>query len=555
MNLQVLRDGIRWLADKPIPTILAGLVLALAMGIGTVAFSVVNAALLRPAPYPSADRIVAISNVRLHRAGIGGVSPRRFLDFKNNAQSFENVAAFRTANQTFVLTGSGEPRLIRGARVSKDFFRLLGSSPMLGRTFESEAEISGNVRTAILSYGLWCDLLACDQTSIGKSVVLDGESFIVIGVMPRSFKIYGDRPIDLWLPLFEPAEAAIVRGQADLHVLARLKKEVSLQKAQAEAAVLDRQLATQYPETDKDLSFHLSYWWPSISERARPALDILSGAVALVLLIACSSLAFVLLAKSFAREKEIAIRLACGASTLRLAGAFLVEGLLYGSLAGGVGTLLAFWGINLIVPLVPDSIYIPRLNETTMDRHVLAFSLALSILTGLTFGLISTFSAIRMQPLVYLGGGAGAVTAGTLRKRARTFLVTFQMAVAIILSVATVLMLRSFLLTTQVPLGFNPDSLLMTEISLSPALMRQPNTWRAYYQEVSDKLKSTPGVDSVAVVSPLFFGDELFAGTISSPASTNKTMVLIRYVTSGFSRTIGLSPHARPRLHGRRLLR
>lgn len=540
MNLHVLKDGIRCLKEKPLPTLLAGSVLALAMGIGTAAFSVINAALLRPTPYPDADRIVGISSLRLHRPGAGSVSPRRFLDFQNDAQSFDNVAAFRTANQTFVLTGTGEPSLIRGARVSKDFFRLLGSAPILGRTFESQAEISGSARSVILSYGLWCGLYACDQTIIGKPIILDGDAFTVIGVMPKSFKIYGDRPMDLWLSLFPGGQSPSDRAQADLHVLARLKRGISLQQAQAEAAVLDKQLARQYPETDKDLSSQLSYWWPSIMKRARPALAILSVAVALLVLIACSSLAFVILAKAFSREKEVAIRMACGASTARLAGTFLIEGLLYGLFATGLGTLLAFWGTHFVISLVPESIYIPRLNEASIDLHVLGFSAVLSIVTGLMFGLISAFSIIRMQPSTHLGGGPGSVVGGILRKRTHAVLVTLQMTVAMILSVTATLMLRSFFLTTQVPLGFSSENLLMTEIALSPALMHQPTRWHNYYREVTDKLASTPGIESVTVVSPLLFGDELFAGMISSPTATYKGMAWIRYISYGFSRTMGL---------------
>jgi predicted permease len=193
---------------------------------------------------------------------------------------------------------------------------------------------------------------------------------------------------------------------------------------------------------------------------------------------------------------------------------------------------------------VPESIYIfyiPRLNETNIDRHVLAFSLAMSIFTGLIFALVSALSVIRTQPLAQLGGGSGAVIAGTLRTKVRTLLATLQMAVAIILSVATALMLKSFFLTTQVPLGFDSATLLMSEIPATPALMRQPSTWRNYYQQVSDKLGATPGVESVAVVSPLLFGDELFAGMASSPTSTSKSVAWIRYVTSSFARTMGLT--------------
>jgi predicted permease len=252
-------------------------------------------------------------------------------------------------------------------------------------------------------------------------------------------------------------------------------------------------------------------------------------------------MAFVQLAKAFSREKEISIRLACGASRLRLTGAFLVEGFLYGALAGGLGIFLALWGTNSIIALVPESVYIPRLNETSLDGHVLAFSVAMAISAGLIFGLISAFSMIRTDPFIHLGGGAGAVIQNTLRKKARISLVVLQMAVAIILTVGTGLMLKSLVLTTRVPLGFNSDRLLMSEIQLSPAVMSHPDAWRNYYREVTEKLTSTPGVESVAIVSPLPFGDEAFLGTISSPTSTNKRDAVIRYISTGFAPTLGLT--------------
>jgi putative ABC transport system permease protein len=540
VNPQTFRDGVRWLIAKPIPTLLAGVVLALALGIGTVAFSVLNAAILRPAPYKDASQIVAVSNFHARRGSDFGVSPGRFQDFRRDNRSFEDVAAFRTFNQTFVLTGVEEPELLRGARVSKDFFHLLRVTPALGRTFESETETEEN-RTVILSHSLWCRHYACDPNILGKPVVFDGAEYIVIGVMPRSFKTYFDRPMELWLPLLEKGQSASERGLGDLHILARLKKGTTLQQAQTESAVLDHRLAEQYRETDKDLSFRMSYWWPSITGGARPALAILSGAVALLLLIACSTMAFVQLAKAFSREKEISIRLACGASRLRLTGAFLVEGFLYGALAGGLGIFLALWGTNSIIALVPESVYIPRLNETSLDGHVLAFSVAMAISAGLIFGLISAFSMIRTDPFIHLGGGAGAVIQNTLRKKARISLVVLQMAVAIILTVGTGLMLKSLVLTTRVPLGFNSDRLLMSEIQLSPAVMSHPDAWRNYYREVTEKLTSTPGVESVAIVSPLPFGDEAFLGTISSPTSTNKHDAVIRYISTGFAPTLGLT--------------
>ncbi len=544
MNLQVLRDSVRWLKGKPIPTFLAGLVLALAMGIGTAPFSVMNAVLLRSPPHSDAKQIVAILDFSARRGWNVGVTPARFLDIKNDNRSFETVAAFRTFNQTFVLTGIEEPQLLHGARVSKDFFRLFGVMPLLGRTFEAEVETSESMRTVVLSQGLWCSRYACNRNILGRPVILDGEEFTVIGVMPKSFKIYGrERPMDLWLPLPMAGEALVDRTaqSGDLHVLARLKKSVTLEQAQAEAAVMDGQLARQYPESDRNLSFRLSYWWASVVAQARPALALLSGAVGLILLIAFSSMAFVLLAKAFSREKEIAIRMACGASTSRLAGAFLIEGLLYGSLAGSVGTVVAFLGTDFIVSLVPESIYIPRLNEASVDGRVLVFSVVMSVFTGLMFGLIPVLSMIRMEPFARLGGGAGTVAGGTLRKRFRTSLVISQMAVAIVLSVGTGLMVKSFVLMTQVPLGFNSDNLVVSEISLSPAIERQPSAWRNYWRQVSDRLSSTPGVESTVIVSPLPFGDEIFAGMISSPSSANKAVGWFRYVSSAFSHTLGLT--------------
>lgn len=513
------------------------------MGIGAAAFSVMDAVLLRPPPYSDAKQIVAILDFSTRRGSNFGVTPARFLDIQNDNRSFETVAAFRTSNQTFVLTGIEDPQLLHGARVSKDFFRLFGVGPILGRTFDADAELSESIRTVVLSQGLWCSRYACDQNILGRPVILDGEEFTVIGVMPKSFKIYGrERPVDLWLPLPLAGEALADRSaqNGDLHVLARLKKSVPLEQAQAEAAVMDGQLARQYPESDRNLSFRLSYWWASVAAQARPALALLSGAVGLLLLIACSSMAFVLLVKAFSREKEIAIRMACGASTSRLAGAFLIEGLLYGSLAGGVGTVVAYLGTDFIVSLVPESIYIPRLNEASVDGRVLVFSVVMSILTGLMFGLIPVLSMIRMEPFARLGGGAGTFAGGTLGKRFRASLAVSQMAVAIVLSVGTGLMVKSFVLTTQVPLGFNSDNLVVSEISLSPAIERQPSAWRNYWRQVSDRLSSTPGVESTAIVSPLPFGDEIFVGMISSPSSANKAVGWFRYVSSAFSHTLGV---------------
>jgi putative ABC transport system permease protein len=542
LNPQPLRDGIRWLVGKPIPTILAGLVLALAMGIGTAAFSVINAAFLRPPPYGDAKEIVAISNFWSQRGYEVGVALPRFLDIKNNNRAFQIVAAHHSFNDTFVLTGAEEPQLLHGARVSEDFFRLFEVSPILGRTFESKAELSGSIRTVVLSYGLWSNQYDSDRNILGKPVVLDGQEFAVIGVMPKSFRSYGAgaRPMDLWLPLLMAGEALADRGAGELHVFGRLKRGVSLQQAQAEAVVMDHQLASQYPETDKDLSFRLSYWWESVTAQARPALALLSGAVGLLLVIACSSMAFVLLAKAFSREKEIAIRLACGASRSRLVAASLIEGLLYGSLAGCVGTAVAFLATGFIVSLVPESVYIPRLNEATIDGHVLAFSFAMVVVTGLTFGLIPIFSTIHMQPFARLGGGAGAVIGGT-PKKLRTSLVTCQMAVAIILSIGTGLMVKSFGHMTQVPLGFNSDNVVVSEVPLSPAIGRQPGAWRTYWQQVSDRLSAVPGVESATIVSPLPFGDEVFQGTITAPDSNTKLVACLRYISPAFSRTIGVT--------------
>ena len=540
MNPQIVRDGVRWLVAKPIPTLLAGFVLALALGISTIAFSVLNAAILRPLPYKDAAQIVAVSNFRAQRGSGFGVSTGRFQDFRQNNRSLEDVAAFRTFNQTFVLTGVDEPELLRGARISSNFFHLLGVTPAIGRTFESEKESDGN-RNVILSHQLWCSHYACDPAILGKPVVLDGTEYAVIGVMPRRFKTYFDRSVELWLPLLEQNQSPSERGLADLHVLARLKKTVTLQQAESDAAVLDHRLAEQFPDTDKDLSFRLAYWWPSITVGARPTLAILSGAVALLLLIACSTMAFVLLAKAFSREKEIAIRLACGASRMKLTSAFLVEGFLYAALAGGVGILLAFWGSESIVRLVPESIYIPRLNETSLDGRVLAFATTIAISTGLIFSLICAFFVIRRDLFTTLGGGAGAVIPNTLRRRARTTLVVLQMAVAVVLTVGTGLMLKSLFLTTRVPLGFNSGHLLMTEIQLSPAVMSHPDIWRNYYRDVAEKLTSTPGVESVAIVSPMPFGDEAFGGSISTPTSTNKSFASIRYIGNSFVHTLGLT--------------
>jgi predicted permease len=501
---QDLRYGARMLLKNPGFTLIAVITLALGIGANTAIFSVVNTILLRPLPYKESDRLVWLYGVQpqLKRANH---SPADFLDYQAQNRSFEQMAAFRILS--FTLTGDDRPERVDGRIVSANYFSLLGIEPALGRNFTPKDGEAGAGRVVLLSYNFWQRRFNGDPDAIGRALTLNGESATVIGVMPPDFKEYDS---NLWLnprqivPDFATGsreDLLTVRTNNYLRVIGRLKPGATLSQAQADLDAITARLQQQYPNTNAHRNVQIVPLLERVVGDLQPTLLILFGAVGLVLLIACANVANLMLVRATARQKEIAIRAALGAGRRRILRQLLTESILLASLSGICGSLLAVWGIDLIVSLSPANT--PRLSEIRLDSQVFTFTLAVSLLTGLIFGLIPAMTASKFSITGTLKeGGRGAET-GLSRRRARSALVVAEVTIAVIVIIGAGLLLRSFVRLQTVNPGFDPDNLTTLLVWMSEAKYLEPSTSHGFIQELHDRLAILPGVESVAIASDL----------------------------------------------------
>jgi putative ABC transport system permease protein len=423
--LQDLRYGARMMLKQPGFTLIAVITLALGIGANTAIFSVVNAVLLRPLPYPQPERLVRLweSHAPSNRLRFA-VSYPTFLDWRRQNQAFEKMAAFR--EDGFNLQTGDEPRRLNGARVTADFFDVLGVQPAMGRAFAAQEDTPGAERVVILSHALWQQSFGGDPQMIGKKLLLDGQNCQVVGVMPPGFRFPWDES-ELWLP-YQLDAAKSGRGPHFLRVLGRLRADATLQRARAEMETIALRLEQAYPDTNKDFRVFMQPLHESQSGELQRPLYVLLGAVLFVLLIACANVANLLLARHAAREREIAIRTALGAGRWRIIRQLLTESLLL-ALAGSVGALLfAAWGVDLLKKLGPRDI--PRLQEAALDAPVLGFTLMLGALTGLIFGLAPAWRRARLNLNLALKDGARTTGGG---QRLRQSLVVAEIALALLL--------------------------------------------------------------------------------------------------------------------------
>ncbi len=483
-------------------TVVALMALALGIGANTAVFSVVNAVLIRPLPYEDPDRLMMVFESNPQKGWKQFVaSPANFLDWREQNQVFEQIAA--TSRASFNLTGEGEPERIPGSSVSGNLFDLLGVKPALGRAFSTEDDRDTSPPVVILSHGLWQRRFGSDANIIGRTLTLNGKSSTVIGVMPAGIQYPGQS--EMWSPLALSASDAAARGAHYLLVISRLKKGVSLEQAQNEMSVIASRLEQQYPATNSGWGVNMN----SLSDRVigdmGPSLLMLFGAVSLVLLIACANLANLLLVRGVARQKEIAVRSAIGASRSRIIRQLLTESVLLALVGGTLGLLLAFWGVRALVAINPSGV--PRSQEIGIDATVLVFALAISFLTGIIFGLIPALQASKPNLNEMLKEGRSS-TGSLRRQRARGFLVVSEVALSLMLLIGAGLLLKSFLRLQNENPGYDSRNALTMTLSLPGSKYKENHKRTAFFDQVLDRFNSMPGVESAAASTSIpFAGD------------------------------------------------
>ena len=486
------------LLKKPGFTAIAVLTLALGIGANTAIFSVVNAVLLRPLPFAEPDRLVMVYEKRLKLGRTRNpVSAPDFIDWRAQNTVFENMAAYTWWNAN--LTGGDEPERIMGAVASAGLFPTLGVEPALGRSFTPEEDQPNANRVVVLSHGLWQRRFGSDAGIIGKTLTLNGNSFTVVGVMPRGFH-FPDKQIEMWAPLALNTSEAGNRGSHYLHVVARLKPGMSLPQAQAEMETIASRLEQQYP-VNVGHSVNIFPLYEETVGSIRPALLVLLGAVGFVLLIACANVANLLLVRGSARQKEIAIRTALGAGRFRIIRQLLTESVLLAIVGGGLGLLLAIWGTDLLVALSPPET--PRVSEIGLDRAVLGFTLAVSLLTGMVFGLLPALQASKPDLNDSLKEGGRSQMASGSRSRIRSLLVVAEVASALVLLVGAGLLLKSFIRLREVNPGFNPENVLTMQLSLPQTKYKEEHQQAAFTQQVLQRIGTLPGVNAAGAVAGL----------------------------------------------------
>jgi predicted permease len=529
---QDLRFGVRMLLKQPGFTLIAVLTLALGIGANTAIFSIVNAVLLRPFPYKEPERLVILRE----RVSVGGgFSPSypNFVDWRAQNTLCSSMVAVRSL-ESFNFTGAGEPERLQGRLVSAEFFSTLGIKPLLGRDFLPEENHPGATPAVILSYEFWQRRLGEDPGIIGKQLTLNNQSFTVAGVTPPNFQF--ETEADVTVPIGLQAERFRLRGaDPGADVVARLKPNVSLQEAEAELNMIAARLEQQYPESNKGRRVLVKPLHENFVGDVRQPLLILLGSVGLVLLISCANVANLLLVRSSVRRKEMAVRAALGASRATIIRQLLTESVLLAASGAALGILLALWGTSFIGSQLPDGI--PRLQEARVDAPVLGFTLAVSLLTGLLFGLAPALQASR--PNLTEGLKEGDRGSSGHRQRLRSVLVVGEVALTMTLLVGAGLLIQSFRRVLQVDPGFKAQNLLTMQISVNNPDRQQVVN---FFEQLQQKVRSLPGVKSVAVSDGLPFDMANYPGFLieGRPIPNNKGSGLRYSVSSDYFQTMGI---------------
>jgi putative ABC transport system permease protein len=544
--IQDIKFGLRMLLKSPSLSIVATIALALGIGANTAIFSVVNAVLLRPLPFPASESLVSLFETDTQRGGkYGSHSYPNFFDLRSQNTVFEHVACYHGAD--FVMTGRGEPVRLQGAVVTADLFPLLGVAPLHGRVFlPDEDKPSETGRVAIISEQLFRKRFGADPAIVNQPITLEGKSFTVVGVMPDSFEFpIQNEPVELWTTIAGDASGkspiTAARGAHFLKAIGRLKPNVSPQQAQSEISAIAARIEKAYPDTNTHKGLYLEPALTALVGDIRPALLILLGAVACVLLIACANVANLLLARATSRHKEMAVRVALGASRIRVIRQLLTESILLSLLGGAVGLLLAVWWSDLLVALGKEDI--PRAVHVAIDWRVLGFTLGVSVLTGLIFGLVPAFQSSKTELVESLKEGGRSGSEGARRNRMRSVLVVGELAIAVVLLVAAGLLIQSLWRLQHVNSGLQPDNVLTFNLGL-PETKYDPDKQAKFFSELKRRLESSPGVQSASTIVPLPLSGDRFMISFQiegrEVARKDEPSADIFFTGVGYFRTMGI---------------
>jgi putative ABC transport system permease protein len=553
--MQDLRYAIRVLTKNPAFSVVAILTLALGIGANTTIFTVVNGVLLKPLPYPQPDRLLTLWETQLHDDALETVAPANFFDWREQSHSFDKMAAI-DPYPDFILNASGGPQRLTGAAVSSDFFSLLGVRMALGRNFLAEEDRPGHNHVVVLSHATWLQYLGGRPDTIGKPLALNNTDYTVVGVLPREFSFVSEasdfqsrKHFDLWTPLaMASPPPPWQRGTHPLSVFARLKLGVGLTQAQADLDGVASNLQRLYPANDKDRGIKAVSLRQHVVANVRAALFTLSAAVGMVLLLACANLANLLLTRATTRQKEMALRVALGASRRRLAQQLVTESMVLVTLGGLLGFSFTYLGVPAMVRYLPADL--PRTSEIAVDGRVLFFTGLISLATGILFGLLPLFQSQRMSAsdsLQQSGRGTAAAQSGL-----RSALIIGQVAIALVLLVGAGLMAKSFLTLLRVSPGFQTERILTARLSLPPQYLNDyafgtgvHRRISSFQRELLERVASIPGVQSAAFTAylPLSGTNNSWAFDIEGrPAKPPGVFDTTNYrpITAGYFETIGI---------------
>ena len=547
-TLQDIRYAFRMLLKRPSFTVIVVLTLALGIGANTTIFSAIDAVLLNPLPYKDPERLMVVweTNKQLgpemwdrNEAAIGN-----FLDWRSRNQSFDQLGALFDTDMN--LTGVGEPQRIKSVVATTNFFQVLGVQPMLGRSFSPESETPGSPFTAIISHELWQRQFGSDPGLINKSLTLNGHQVEVIGVMPPGFELQFPISVhvDMWVPFVIDVADPDYHDRRNnfLYTVGRLKQGVSQEQAQAEMKLIASQLQQQYPETNADRGVRVVSLHKQVVGNVESYLYMLFAAVGFLLLIACANVAGLLLARVTARQREVAVRMALGASRWRLIRQLLTESVIFSALSGALGLLLAYGGVKLLVALTPSEV--PRLHEIGLHVPVFLWTLAISVVTGLLFGLAPALQASRPDVNAALKESSGRNPGSIQGSGLRNLLVVSEVAVALLLLVGAGLMTKSFLRLQQVDPGFDATNVVSMNIALPTSKYREQQL-NIFYDQLFERIRNLPGVKYVGGINPLPLGGTNISLSVlvegaPAVALTDRPSVGVRVVTPGYFQTMSI---------------